>query len=885
MGGIITKVKNHASSNLLGVLYHLFPQGKLTGREFEIGNVNGDPGNSLKFNVQSGVGKDFSADWAGDIVSLWAAARQTDQLGAAKQMAEWLGVPDDFQVIIQPPKIQKQKLQALIVPENAPPPPDWIMAGGVRLEFVCRWGYRKHTGELVGYVARFHYPEGQPNRFLPSGKFNKEIRPQVWTEKGWLWSGLATPTPLYGAELITTGNDLPILVVEGEKAADASRELIRSHIVVSFIGGAGGIKKTDWTPCHGRNVLLLPDSDLAGSKTMRKVQEILGGNAVVSVVKLPEGLSDGWDMADASEGGMQPELAEEMLTNLVQYDEFPSAEQQPATQTQPARARPPAYTALGYDHGKFFFLDAGGQVVAFTGPGLEQTGNLAQLDTINGWEMRVVQGKEGFGRKQALQCAGILIAECRARGVFDSTRTRGLGAWWDSGRSVFHAGDRLLVDGTETAIDRFPTRFFYEQSKIVRYSLKPAIAKDANQFALLCQALTWDKKVSGLLLAGWCVIAPICGALEWRPHIWITSSAGAGKSWIMKSIIRPVLGDLELPVLGSTTEAGLRQTLGADARPIIFDEAESESQRSAASMQMVLQLSRQASSDGNGTIVKGSATGQSVSFHIRSAFAYSSINTGIKQRADETRITVLGLRENTPEERETFKSSTIPLCQKVMTDDFCLRLRCRAVNNISTIRSNAVIFSTAVANRFGTQRQGDQLGALLAGAYLLYSKNIITQEKADQWVSQQQWDDPASMGQGIPDETKLLHFILERTERIRNDAKHDSSYSFSQLLLFASGFSDESHFEPVSKIMQRNAVDRLGQVGIKYHSDKNGQSFAAISSSNSQLKSLLADTPWGASWSRTLSRLPGAMANQQTRIGGKNARCTLIPLDTGKSHS
>ena len=77
-----------------------------------------------------------------------------------------------------------------------------------------------------------------------------------------------------------------------------------------------------------------------------------------------------------------------------------------------------------------------------------------------------------------------------------------------------------------------------------------------------------------MLLAGWVALAPTCGCLDWRPHIWLTGGAGTGKSLIHR-FISPLLHDMGVPVSGNTTEAGLRQTLKSDALPVVFDEAES----------------------------------------------------------------------------------------------------------------------------------------------------------------------------------------------------------------------------------------------------------------------------------------------------------------------
>jgi putative DNA primase/helicase len=149
---------------------------------------------------------------------------------------------------------------------------------------------------------------------------------------------------------------------------------------------------------------------------------------------------------------------------------------------------------------------------------------------------------------------------------------------------------------------------------------------------------------SGLLIAGWVALAPICGALDWRPHIWLTAGSGSGKSAILDRYLGPLLGDLALHVAGNTSEAGLRQTLRADALPVVFDEAESNERPDQQRMQSVLSLARVASSESRAQTIKGSAEGDAQRYTIRSMFLMSSIATALKQGADKSRFAQLTLR-------------------------------------------------------------------------------------------------------------------------------------------------------------------------------------------------------------------------------------------------
>jgi DNA primase len=78
------------------------------------------------------------------------------------------------------------------------------------------------------------------------------------------------PLPLYGTELLAQHPDHPVVVVEGEKSADALRRIFagRNIIVVTWPGGTPVVLRADWTPLAGRQVLLWPDADRPGYEAM-----------------------------------------------------------------------------------------------------------------------------------------------------------------------------------------------------------------------------------------------------------------------------------------------------------------------------------------------------------------------------------------------------------------------------------------------------------------------------------------------------------------------------------------------------------------------------------------------------------------------------------------
>ena len=148
------------------------------------------------------------------------------------------------------------------------------------------WEYRNASGELVGLVLRWDTPAG------------KDIRPVARYPEGWRIGAMPIPRPLYRLpELLKAGPEQPIVVCEGEKAADAARSL--GFVATTSSGGAQAATKTDWSPLRGRTVWILPDNDTPGRKYAEDVARLAtaAGAAEARIVELP-GLGEGDDLAD-----------------------------------------------------------------------------------------------------------------------------------------------------------------------------------------------------------------------------------------------------------------------------------------------------------------------------------------------------------------------------------------------------------------------------------------------------------------------------------------------------------------------------------------------------------------------------------------------------------
>lgn len=245
------------------LLREWLPDGEREGNEWVSLNptrADNSPG-SFKVNLTSGKWSDFAAsDKGGDPVSLFAYLNGLGQGEAAKELARRLGLNGSK------PATAKQSKPAwtpiLPVPEGVPSPPATHPELGSP---VAAWTYRDTEGRALCHIYRFNLLEG-----------GKEFRPLTYCKAAgrfaWRWQAPPQPRPLYNLNrLARVDPALPVVVCEGEKAADAAAKLfleyacttplmVRNH-QARLIG-----RRLRVAPCgYGRTMTPLANSSLVTS--------------------------------------------------------------------------------------------------------------------------------------------------------------------------------------------------------------------------------------------------------------------------------------------------------------------------------------------------------------------------------------------------------------------------------------------------------------------------------------------------------------------------------------------------------------------------------------------------------------------------------------------
>lgn len=541
-------------------------------------------------------------------------------------------------------------------------------------------------------------------------------------------------------------------------------------------------------------------------------------------------------------------------------EELPMYE--PESVTAPIETGP--FKLMGYNEGVYYYLPrASGQLVGLTAGGHNKN-NLLQLAPLEWWKDRFGGAKGAISWDHAMNA---LMKLCHERGVFSTeTRIRGSGIWLDKGRVIAHCGDKLLVNGEESEPFEIGSAFLYSKGdRFFDIGSAPLDDMQAGKLLKIFQLLKWRNPISAILAAGWTTIAPLSGALSWRPHIYIDGEKGAGKSWVNDAVIKPALGRCAIRVGSGTTEAGLRRMIGNAARPIIMDEMEGEDKKQREIRQSILLMARKASS-GESMVIADSSGKGTIVFKIYSMFSMSSINTGVTQGADLSRFSHLQLIKNTsPQSVEEFRDIQA-FVKETLTESYVAALQRRTVDNAKTILKNCETFSEAAAMVLKDRRAGDQIGPMLAGAYSLHSTGEVSIETAMNWIKDKDWSNHTSISEKADHEKLFDHLQTARLYIAGSSKRHETQ--IGQAIAVACGFVDDNY-------TANEARHALQAIDIKVRQDD-----IWLRKPSQHIGRILRDTPWETSWHSSIQNIAGIQQSKTPQsFGSSSAIVISVPKE------
>jgi len=689
---------------------------------------------------------------------------------------------------------------------------------------------------------------------------------------------------IYGHELAL--NKTHVIITSNPVAAGAINESCKNLSAVTWGGEDIDAQQDDWSFLSGKQIVLWPNNTTRDITFMRIFAGHLAVDYKIStdkmrIIRYPDDAEYDYNAASAlKELGSGEYFFKYVRENLVSItDSAPVESEKKQSETKPTHRefQDQFFRVLGYNHDEYFYLSYSKKQVVSMKASAHNINNFLQLAPMDFWE-QTNGGLTGGKLSQAI--TNNLLAQSHAFGTFDEEKIRGIGAWFDDGKTVIHMGDCLKIDGEKIKIPEYEGSYIYELANHTEIfdDETTANVKEASDIMKVFNLLPLKNLSHQKLLAGWCVVAPICGILPWRPHVWLTGQAGVGKSYSVDNIVIPMIGSIALQVVSEASEAGIRQLLGKDARPVINDETEAENKSALEKLQNKILLARASSSESSATIVKGSANHKAVSFKVRSCFMFSSINVNLQMQSDISRFTVIDFNDKkkiNPENFEQLKKNI----NKYLDKKNCSRVRARTIKMIPVIRENISVFAKVGAELFDSQRDADQYAAMLAGYCSLISDDVITEAAAAELIKAMQVGVEVEKEERN-DSEKCLDAILQGEIRIEfEDMRKSRMLSIGELI----GIANDPENDPQNFGGEMNSSISItcdeAQTFLRRCGIKTDIEFVYIANDHKKIREFLTNSPWENKWRPVLKRLSEDTESVSLTWPDKTrGRATKIPM-------
>lgn len=349
----------------------LLPSGKVQNNEYIVKNPRRLDNNAGSFSINTITGKwsDFATNEAGrDLISLTAYIKGISRLDACFD----IGVPrpdkniannvakndlnahseaeEEVEIEYTPKEIEEHiaSLNNDIEQEQAKEEKPLSTTGDIEQqythavvpefseEFMGRktrdrfkdgtltfYRYYSSKGTPIGCVVRCD-KDIDGDKAKSFAQFSYDLVKKKWHAS---WSG--DGKPLYNLQEIISRPDVPVMVVEGEKTAEAAKLLFPDYVVTTSCMGSASPRSSNWSCLRGRDVIIARDNDLKGSRYADSLNDILTKQEAKSIsglsplrlgsytiidgkpVKREHGTPEKHDLADSLADGWTAELINE----------------------------------------------------------------------------------------------------------------------------------------------------------------------------------------------------------------------------------------------------------------------------------------------------------------------------------------------------------------------------------------------------------------------------------------------------------------------------------------------------------------------------------------------------------------------------------------------
>ena len=510
---------------------------------------------------------------------------------------------------------------------------------------------------------------------------------------------------------------------------------------------------------------------------------------------------------------------------------------------------------------------------------------------------RFRQGKrvEGFAAEKV---SDDIMAACHLMGHWSpDQQIRGRGAWrGEDGDLILHRGDHLVIRGRRQPVGRHGEFVYPLRTALGDLPGKP-VPEGANgpaaELLARLDTFAWARgTLDSYFALGWICCAMLGGALDFRPHCFLTGEFQSGKS-TFQTLLREILGRLGIISVTNTSAAGLWQAFNCDALPAGVDELEAGDNRDE-----LIKLARQASSGGR--ILRGDAHHHGAEFLIMSCFFCSAILMPPMPSQDLSRFHVFSLLQG----GAGFRPFSVERLQMIGAG-----LLRRMADNFKRLTTEVIpLFRERLMEHGYPRRSADLYAALFGGAEVALYDDTST-KRLDRWLDNHFMQ--TILADVREDQTPEWERCMAYLRSTRIDYRRPESPAIGELIAIVTrGLRQEIN----GQAMQGRLFDMNGQettaaddasqlasarnkllaLGLRIDAKINGFGepptlTLLVANAHQGLAEIFRNTPWatlpnaagGGGWTQALRRMAGARASAAAvrfKVGVQS-RATILPLD------
>jgi hypothetical protein len=458
---------------------------------------------------------------------------------------------------------------------------------------------------------------------------------------------------------------------------------------------------------------------------------------------------------------------------------------------------------------------------------------------------------------------------------------------------ILHRGDHLMIRAHHVAVGRHGEFVYPMRPPLMAIAPEPQAEGPHGAAAELLARLDtfmWSRgTLDSWLMLGWICAAMVGGALDFRPHSFVTGEFQAGKS-TLQLLLQCVFGRLGIVSVSDTTAAAIWQAFQCDTLPAGIDEMEAEDD--PMRWRALIKLVRQGSSGGR--ILRGDSQHHGAEFLIQSCFLCSAILPPPMPSQDASRFHVFNLL--TPPPGTAIRPFSTDRLERIGA-----AVMRRMADHFRRLVAEVVPLFRDRLQEAGFPRRSADLYAALFGAADVSMYDETSTARLDRWLASKFLAEIHS--DIVADYTPEFRRCLDYMRSSPFDPRRPDSPAIGELIhavMRAMGRNARTYQQ--GRLFDMNGVEtiagdddgsaasaqnRLLGIGLRVVVAEEGLGLV-VANAHQGLAEVFRGTPWhttsnaagGGGWSHALRRAPGAKPVGAVRFRqGVQSRSLWLPID------